>query len=197
MRCRIAILIIAGLFVIQSNCFAQSPKEQKDAEDYPNGQGDPQQELNLLEKKLEKALVINPEDVNSQFQLGEFYFYRGTIGVDITPEQMHQYQKKSEQAFLRVLEINPQNADAHNYLGQLYGTWGQHNSAILQFQKAVKINPQHNEAWLYLGMDYYRLGLLEESIRALENAQRSHKEGFSKKATELLAEVRSVQAGKK
>ena len=260
---RIAILIVAGLFVINTNSYAQSARELSDTARYYYEQGNYQEAVRLLEKSiqleplaesyyalglchvqigaldkasaafqraatadkyfvkglyqlaqiysdtrlvhydldaalevLKKAIAIDPTHVEAQFKLGEIYFIKGTIGINTTHEQMRQFQKKAEKALLRALQLNPQLADAHNYLGQLYGTWGQHNSAILQFQKAVQLNPQHNEAWLYLGMDCYRLGLLAESVRALENAQRSQYEHIRQAATNMLTKVRAAQAGK-
>jgi tetratricopeptide (TPR) repeat protein len=159
--------------------------------------GSDQYNIDKAMKLFEKALKIDPNLVRSQYSLSQIYFIKGTIGVDSSLEEMKRYQKLAEQALLRTVELDPKIADAHLLLGQLYGTWGQRNSAILEFQKVVKLNPQHFEAWLYLGMDYYGLGLFAESAKALEKAQQSQKEHIRKAATELLQKARAAQSGKK
>jgi len=141
---------------------------------------------------LVKALAIDPNHAAAQFKLGEIYFIKGTVGTNY--KQMQAYQKQAETALRRAIKLDPQNADAHSYLGQLYGTWGKRSLAILQFQKAVKLNPKHNEAWFYLGKDYYRMGMLEQSIQALQKAQLSQYAHIRQAATNLLAKVRAARA---
>jgi len=53
---------------------------------------------------------------------------------------------KARQHFEEVLDKNPNNAEAHAYLGQLYFAGGLSNDAIPHFERAIEINDQQNEA---------------------------------------------------
>ncbi len=135
---------------------------------------------------LEKANQIDSNNPSAQLALGELYFIKGSIGIDTTPENMRHHQKLAEKTLLRVIELDQKNRYAYSLLGQLYGMWGQHNSAVVQFQKAVSIDPKDYSTWLYLGMDYSRLHLHDQAIHAFKQAQQSTDVGIQQRASKLL-----------
>ncbi|PYR96224.1 MAG: serine/threonine protein kinase, partial [Acidobacteria bacterium] len=50
-----------------------------------------------------------------------------------------------------ALRINPQYAEAHNYLGNALLEQGNVDEAIAEHREALRINPQYAEAHNYLG----------------------------------------------
>lgn len=147
------------------------------------------------ETVLTKAVAIDPYNVTTQRLLGRIYFSKGTLGINTTKEEMVAYQKRAEKTLLQVLELNPEVAEAHLLLGQLYGTWGQRNSSVIQFQKAVTIDPDLHEAWLDLGSDYIVLGLIDEARNALQKALQSQISYIRDAAAKLLEKLSLIKKG--
>lgn len=150
---------------------------------------------NAAETVLVKSVAIDFYNPRSQLLLGRIYFSKGTIGINTTREEMLAYQKRAEKTLLQVLELNPGVAEAHLLLGQLYGTWGQRNSAVIQFQKAVAIDPDLHEAWYDLGRDYTALGLIDEARKALQKALQSQKTHIRNAAAKLLEKLSLIEKG--
>ncbi len=114
-----------------------------------------------MEKSLAAAekLSVSPEDKET------IYFMRGA---------MYEKQKKfdaAEAEFKRVLEADPTNAGALNYLGyMLVDRNVRVPEGLAMIQKALDQDP-HNGAYLdSLGWAYYRLDKLEEAAKYLQLA---------------------------
>ncbi len=62
---------------------------------------------------------------------------------------------------------NPDDADAHFYLGNAYGRSGKYEEAIKSFKQAIRIKPDDAKAHCKLGVAYVRSGKYEEAPRTL------------------------------
>jgi tetratricopeptide (TPR) repeat protein len=66
--------------------------------------------------------------------------------------------------FKKAIKINPNYADAHNYLGLAYSKKGMLDKAISEYKKAIKIKPDYALAHLNLGVVYDNKGMVDEAI---------------------------------
>ncbi|MBI1926223.1 tetratricopeptide repeat protein [Candidatus Poribacteria bacterium] len=66
----------------------------------------------------------------------------------------------------RAIEINPNNANAHNNLGNAYEAQGQYEQAIAAYQRAIDIDPNDAIAHINLGVVYTKQGQYEQAIAA-------------------------------
>ena len=72
--------------------------------------------------------------------------------------------------FYKVIEANPKNADAQNWLGYSYRRLKDLNNAFARYKKALAIDPNHKGAHEYIGEAYLQSGNLakaEEHLAAL------------------------------
>jgi Tfp pilus assembly protein PilF len=86
----------------------------------------------------------------------------------------------AEKEFRRVLELNPKNASALNYLGYMLADRNVRLSEALQMiRQAVDLDPNNGAYLDSLGWAYYRLGELDKAEQYLRSAI----ERFSKDPT--------------
>lgn len=74
------------------------------------------------------------------------------------------------QAYDKVLEIDPQDAEAWNNKGSALGVLGRYDDAAQAFSRAIEINSSYAEAWYNLGAVYDLQGDLDEAIHAYNKA---------------------------
>lgn len=92
--------------------------------------------------------------------------YRLGIVLDISGEK-----EMSLQQMKRVLEIDPNHADALNYIGYSYAERGiRLNEAKVLIEKALKIKPDSGYIVDSLGWVYYQKGLYDKALDSLEKA---------------------------
>jgi len=78
---------------------------------------------------------------------------------------------KAEADFKRVLEIEPENADALNYLGYTWVDRGENlTEAFDMIRKAVELEPNSGAITDSLGWAHYKLGQYQEAKSKLEDA---------------------------
>ena len=70
--------------------------------------------------------------------------------------------------YQRVLEIDPNYAQAHNNLGVIFATLGENQKSISCYEKAIEIDPNYLEAYNNLGKLYLTLGENQKSISCYE-----------------------------
>jgi tetratricopeptide (TPR) repeat protein len=75
-------------------------------------------------------------------------------------------QAESVNLFGRVLALDPDNMDAHFYLGWIYKMQGETDAGIAEFRKAIAIQPNHGGAYNHLGDLYLAKGMLDEARAA-------------------------------
>lgn len=74
---------------------------------------------------------------------------------------------------MQVVENNPDNADAFNYLGYAHSRIGKVEEAKTYYAKALSLNPEHRGANEYLGELHLKLGDLasaEQRLAVLDQA---------------------------
>jgi adenylate cyclase len=77
----------------------------------------------------ERALEIDPNLVEAHASLGNIQFY-------------HDWDfKAAEKSFLRALELNPNNADAHWFYGLFLASRGEFDEAVCRGKRAVELDP--------------------------------------------------------
>lgn len=109
-------------------------------------------------ERMEKAGEINPKSDKYKFRLGVYY------------DELKQ-RDKSIQAMRSAINLNPQNADALNYLGyMLVENDNRLDEAIDLINRAVAIDPQNGYFVDSLGWAYYKLNKYQEALSYLERA---------------------------
>ena len=98
---------------------------------------------------------LNQDDTNSI--TAEEWYAKGRI------EQKYNKYGESIKSFYKVIELNPNWAEAYFYLGiAYYMCQSRSDSAVKYFNKAIELNPNYTEA-------YYRLGITYSEYSAYEN----------------------------
>lgn len=54
----------------------------------------------------------------------------------------------------KAVQSQPQNADAHNFLGYAYRKIGKYGASFAHYHEALKLNPKHKHAHEYIGEAY-------------------------------------------
>ncbi len=81
---------------------------------------------------------------------------------------------ESEATFRHLLEVDPDNADAANYLGYMWADAGTHlEEALRLIGRAVELRPGSGAFLDSLGWVYFRMGRLEEAENWLRRAVRA------------------------
>jgi tetratricopeptide (TPR) repeat protein len=111
------------------------------------------------EEAINKAIALSPKSEDKNYAM----FVAGSI---------FERQKKYEQAeeyFRKVVQEDPHNATALNYLGYMLADRGSHLEEALQFiRRAVALDPQNGAYLDSLGWAYFKMGkveLAEENLR--------------------------------
>jgi tetratricopeptide (TPR) repeat protein len=67
-------------------------------------------------------------------------------------------------AYLKRIEVNPNNADAHKSLGEIYFLQGRHDEALAEFAATLLIDPGHAGALVGASQVFLRLGRFDEAL---------------------------------
>ncbi len=110
------------------------------------------------EELLNHGIRLHPQDAQLHFQLGITYDRLGRFDQAVTE-------------FQRVLQLDPKNAPAMNYLGYSYAERGIKLAEAESFiQSALKIDPDNGAYHDSLGWVYYKQGKFPQAITELERA---------------------------
>lgn len=124
-----------------------------DRKDFPNA-------LKFLDETARLASASNPELLDAIF-----YFYLGAA-----LERNGKFDAAVEK-FRRAIEMNPDYADAYNYLGYLFAERGMNlDEARHLVQRALAIESNNGAFLDSLGWIYYRLKQLPEALAQLQRA---------------------------
>ncbi len=118
--------------------------------------------------------------------------------------------REAEPEFRRVIELDPENAQAYNLLGLVYDQLGDHEKADASFQEAIRLAPAFTGSYNNLGISYLRQNRTAEAqgafLKVLELDPRdatAHynlgllymKEGDFQKSVDHLEQARSLKPG--
>jgi tetratricopeptide (TPR) repeat protein len=106
---------------------------------------------------INKALTVNPDDVQMLDRLGCIYI------------KLKRYNDVIEIS-KRIIKIDPDNYSAWYDLGYAYKELNRFNEAIEVFKKAVEIDHDNDMAWTNLGISYSRLKKFDEAIETFKKA---------------------------
>jgi tetratricopeptide (TPR) repeat protein len=112
---------------------------------------------------FERALQIQPKQINVHSNLGVFYLEMGRFNDSLVHLE-------------KAIEIEPKFADAHYNLGNTYLEMGRGNDAVTQYRKALDLNPNdtqalNNMAWI---LATWPDALTRDSGKAVELAERAN-----------------------
>lgn len=72
----------------------------------------------------------------------------------------------------KAVRADPNNADAHNFLGYAYRKKGTYAASFEHYEAALKINPKHKHAHEYIGEAYLLTGNLPQAEQHLAELQK-------------------------
>ncbi|MFB3921936.1 MAG: tetratricopeptide repeat protein [Terriglobia bacterium] len=124
-------------------------------------------------KSLAEHYQQNP---HAQYCYGVLLLRRGQVNAE--KENLRLAQPLLE----RAIQLNPEFADAHLELGNLYATLKEHAKAAVEFTEAARLSPRSE-------MAHYRLGQTYRNLNQLERAQKELAE-----YTELTRDRRELMA---
>jgi len=78
---------------------------------------------------------------------------------------------EAERLFRRAVELNPNYAEAHVWLGQLYGIRGRHNLALKSLRRAARLNPQSPSLFVSYALCLRNARKYAEALQKLRHAQ--------------------------
>jgi tetratricopeptide (TPR) repeat protein len=144
-----------------------------------------------VDEALDKALELNPDNLDARvFKALQALKKSGwkeaedwlEEGLDINPRYLPLLEMKCASQFLqdqasafeqardRILEINPNNGDLFETLGDLAASRRHFDQAIEFFRQALELNPRQESARASLGINLLRMGQEEEGTQVLEVA---------------------------
>jgi eukaryotic-like serine/threonine-protein kinase len=89
---------------------------------------------------FEQATRHDPEYVNAWIALGGAYSLKGSF------LSLQDLVQRAEEIERRALTLDPDNADAHQWLGSALLNLGRVDEAITEFREAVRLDPQNGQA---------------------------------------------------
>ncbi len=107
------------------------------------------------QKYLEKAIKINPNQIDLQAQLAEIYSRQRDFNSAIN-------------AYRKVLELDPERGEAYFGLGYVYVRMMKWQEAVAPLEKAIQMNTQTQEAWRLLATAFEEMKNFSRAAEAYE-----------------------------
>jgi tetratricopeptide (TPR) repeat protein len=114
--------------------------------------------------EYEGIIARNPHAIGIHFLLGRLLLSR--------PDAPPDAATRARQEFLKELEVDPNNAAAHDVLGELAKRDEQWDEAISRFSQAAKLDSNFGEAYLGWGTSLVAVKKFDEAISPLRQAAR-------------------------
>lgn len=137
-------------------------------------------------KNCNKALELDPKDMNSLVTLGKMLVDKGSKG-----EGMFKLAK--------AIALFPKEAMAYRVRGQIYLNDGNHTLARKDLGRALALDPKDGESAVGLGVALFESGLYDQALIAFTEAahiDRKYLQEFSRRQR-MLSIKREVQAASK
>jgi len=111
--------------------------------------------------EFQKAIELDPRNRDVYYALGHVHF------------ELKNY-KQALDAFNKVLSFNPEDSEAHNYIGRVYAFQGKLELAIASYEAALKNTRYATPEIPYwnMGLVYIRLKKYRYAVQTLSNALR-------------------------
>ena len=122
------------------------------------------QNIRGAEEDAEKAIELDPENVNAAWILGKILTNRFISDS----QQNKNDREKMFTALKRVIELDSDHSEAHFYLGSVARDLGEIELAITSFKALTRIMPFREVYHRELGALYERQGRYEEMLHAYE-----------------------------
>ncbi len=97
----------------------------------------------------------------------------------------------------KVVQRNPQNADAWNYIGLSHRKLKDYDQSLEAYRKALSINPEHKGANEYLGELYLQTGKLDKAKEQLKKLDDICGVFGCEEYDDLKAAIEAYRSGKK
>jgi Tfp pilus assembly protein PilF len=110
------------------------------------------------------ACASAPHEKRSENRQAQQYFQLAQANLSEGKNQ------EAVQNLKKSLEMNPKDADVHNFLGVVYLLLSDFPSAEKELDSALKLNPYLTDAKNSLGAVYMKTGRPEEAVSILEEA---------------------------
>lgn len=78
----------------------------------------------------------------------------------------------ARESFLKAVEKDPKNIDAHYGLGGIYNLEKKYEDAEKAFKSAIQLDPTHYDVWYSLGYTYELMGKKEDAENSYEKYRR-------------------------
>ena len=79
---------------------------------------------------------------------------------------------KAVELLSKAVQYDPNNADAHNFLGYAYRKTGKFDASFNHYNEALKLNPKHKHAHEYIGEAYLLTDNLPRAEQHLAELQK-------------------------
>jgi len=113
---------------------------------------------------FEEAYLVSQSNPNVRLE-SDFFFYYGAAC-----ERNGEFER-AVNLFKKAIELNPDYADAYNYLGYMYADKGINLEESLKLiEKAISYEPNNGAFIDSLGWIYYRLGQYDRALLELQKA---------------------------
>ncbi len=115
-----------------------------------------QEETDKAIEAFEKAINLNPNNINVWIYFGKFY------------EENEQYDKAIE-IYGKALSYHPNNFEILENLGIVYYMIEDYENAINSLAKSSDLDPDIFLTWFYLGKSYYKTENYKKAAKAFQN----------------------------
>lgn len=126
-----------------------------------------------------KAIGIDPQSAEAHASLGLVLH--------------HEWSSEAEREFRRALQLDPNYANAHHWLGDYLSVHGRHDEALVEARQALGLDPLNLMIGAWVGLRYY---LARQYDRAIEQGQSTVELDPSFAAAHLILGQAYVQAGR-
>jgi len=131
--------------------------------------------IEQAKEELERALALQPRDVEGQGLLGVVYFRLG-----LYPRSIEIYEE--------IVHACPGEVTPRLNLALCYLKTGQHERARELLEEVTRRVPDHKRAWGYLGLCFERIGDYTKALASFERAEQPHLARRMQQRLEVSAE---------
>ena len=159
------VLNLHGLIEMAQKNFEQAEKNIKKALSIKKDSYFYENLAKLFNEKNDYSAMIEILEEACSFNCGSFevYFLLGLAYKNIAE------YKKSENAYIKAIEIDPKSEKAYFNLASLYLFLNLPHKSIEYFKKCLEINPNDKEVLYFLSIGYFRLKDYETGMSFFEN----------------------------